>query len=58
MIHIQPTHLSMCLNVSGRMLECVTVLGQILPEPDQERRDVRGLPALIVISRIVSADLE
>lgn len=48
----------MCLNVSGRMLECVTVLGQILPEPDQERRDVRGLPALFVISHIISADLE
>ncbi len=40
------------------MLVCVTVLGQILPEPDQEWRDVRGLPALIVFSRIISADLE
>lgn len=48
----------MCLNVSGHMLVCVTVLGQILPEPDKERRDVRGLPVLIVFSRIISADLE
>lgn len=40
------------------MLVCVTVLEQILPEPDQKRRDVRGLPALIAISHIIHADLE
>lgn len=48
--HPTDASVHVCSSVSGHMSVCVSVLGQIQPEPNRERRDVRGLPALFLAS--------